>query len=98
MFMLASLPLAKLKLLTANAVSAMTTATKVPAGVIFIFPAGPGRRFSTKSIAAKMPPYTAANSSSESGSAPPRCGHSTQCSCHSTLAASSAKIKARAHT
>ena len=76
----------------------MTTATKVPAGVIFSFPAGPGRRFSTKSIAAKMPPYTAANSSSESGSAPPRCGHSTQCSCHSTLAASSAKIKARAHT
>ena len=34
-----------------------------------------------------MPPYTAANNSSESGSAPPRCGHSTQCSCHSTLAA-----------
>ena len=67
MFMLASLPLAKLKLLTANAVSAMTTATKVPAGVIFSFPAGPGRRFSTKSIAAKMPPYTAANSSSAAG-------------------------------
>ena len=98
MFMLASLPLAKLKLLTANAVSAMTAATKVPAGVIFIFPAGPGRRFSTNSMAVKMPPYTTANRSSESGSAPPRCGHSTQCSCHSTLAASSAKIKARAHT
>ena len=45
-----------------------------------------------------MPPYTAANNSSESGSAPLRCGHSTQCCCHSTLAASSAKIKARAHT
>ena len=49
-------------------------------------------------MAVKMPPYTTANRSSESGSAPPRCGHSTQCSCHSTLAASSAKIKARAHT
>ncbi len=70
----------------------MTTAIRVACGVIFSFPAGRGGGYKqhTVKIAAV---YTAANSSSESGSAPPRCGHSTQCSCHSTLAASSATNK-----
>lgn len=71
---------------------------KSSCGRYFHLPGRAGAAVLHKKHRGKKPPYTAANSSSESGSAPPRCGHSTQCSCHSTLAASSAKIKARAHT
>ena len=96
MLIVASLLLTKLKLLTAKTVMAMMTAINMPSGVMCSLAGWVLRRFSIQYTAVNSTPYTSTSSSTASGSRPVRWGHRAQCSCHSTLAASSAKINARA--
>ena len=96
MLIVASLLLTKLKLLTAKTVMAMMTAVSMPKGEMCSLAGWVLRRFSIQYTAVNSTPYTRTSSSTASGSRPLRWGHRAQCSCHSTLAASSAKINARA--